>query len=223
MAALADEMGGLVHTDAVQAAGRIAIEAGALGAGMLTLSAHKLGGPKGSGALVLCRDGLPVAPLLKGGGQERGFRAGTENVAAIAGFGAAAGAALRDLGRAGGLESSRDAMEAEIARTAPEAVFFAKETQRLGNTSCFAVPGMQAETLVIALDLAGVAVSAGSACSSGKVERSHVLDAMGVAPELGRAAIRVSLGWDTTLADVERFLTAWKAVYGRFAARRAAA
>lgn len=223
MAALAEEMGGLLHTDAVQAAGRIALKASALGAALVTLSAHKFGGPKGAGALILCREGLPVAPLLKGGGQERRLRAGTENVAAIAGFGAAAEAARRDLTASAGLAELRDAVENEIASAAPDAVVFAGETERLPNTSCFAVPGMQAETLVIALDLAGVAVSAGSACSSGKVGRSHVLDAMGVVPELGKSAIRVSLGWNTTAADVARFLSAWKAVYGKFAARRAAA
>ena len=211
-AALVYEAGGLMHTDAVQAAGKIAVEAGARGADLLTLSAHKCGGPKGAGALVICRDGLPVAPLLKGGGQERGYRAGTENVAAIAGFGAAAQAAMRDLASFARLAAMRDEMEAEIARISGGAVFFARGKERLPNTSCFAVPGMQAETLVIAMDLAGVAVSAGSACSSGKVERSHVLDAMDVPPELGAAAIRVSLGWNTEVADIERFLAAWKAI-----------
>ncbi len=223
MAALAGEMGGLLHTDAVQAAGRIAVEAGALGAALLTLSAHKFGGPKGAGALIVSREDLPVAPLLKGGGQERGYRGGTENVAAIAGFGAAAETALRDLAAPARVAELREAMENEIGNAAPDAVVFAGETERLPNTSCFAVPGMQAETLVIALDLAGVAVSAGSACSSGKVGRSHVLDAMGVVPDLGKAAIRISLGWNTMTADVERFLGAWKAVYDKFAARRAAA
>ena len=223
MAALAGEMGGLLHTDAVQAAGRIAVEAGALGAALLTLSAHKFGGPKGAGALIVSREDLPVAPVLKGGGQERGYRGGTENVAAIAGFGAAAETALRDLAASARVAELREAMENEIGNAAPNAVVFAGETERLPNTSCFAVPGMQAETLVIALDLAGVAVSAGSACSSGKVGRSHVLDAMGVVPDLGKAAIRVSLGWNTMAADVERFLGAWKAVYDKFAARRAAA
>ncbi len=223
MAALAGEMGGLLHTDAVQAAGRIAVEAGALGAALLTLSAHKFGGPKGAGALIVSREDLPVAPLLKGGGQERGYRGGTENVAAIAGFGAAAETALRDLAAPARVAELREAMENEIGNAAPDAVVFAGETERLPNKSCFAVPGMQAETLVIALDLAGVAVSAGSACSSGKVGRSHVLDAMGVVPDLGKAAIRISLGWNTMTADVERFLGAWKAVYDKFAARRAAA
>lgn len=223
VAALVRELGGLMHTDAVQAAGKIAVDAAALGVDLLTLSAHKFGGPKGAGALVVCRDGLPVTPLMKGGGQERGYRAGTENVAAIAGAGAAASAAARDTELFAKLANLRDGMETEIVRAAPDAVFIGRTAARLPNTSCFAVPGMDAETLVIALDLAGVAVSAGSACSSGKVERSSVLEAMGLGPALAKAAIRVSLGWNTTGSEIERFLAAWKAVYGRHAARRTAA
>lgn len=223
MAHLVHEFGGLLHVDAAQAAGKIALDVGALGPDLVTLSAHKFGGPKGAGALIVVREGLPVVALLSGGGQERGYRAGTENVAAIAGFAAGAEAAARDLRGAGRIAALRDALEVEVARIAPGAVFFAAKGERLPNTSLFAVPGMQAETLVIAMDLEGVAVSAGSACASGKVAESHVLSAMGIAPELARAAIRVSLGWDTGTADVERFVGAWNTIYTKFAARSCAA
>ncbi len=196
MAELAHEFGGLVHCDAAQAVGKIAVDATALGADLLTVSSHKFGGPKGVGALALLRDGLPVAALISGGGQERGYRAGTENVAAIAGFGVAADG-VAGHGEQRGIAALRDALEAQIARIAPETVFFSRQAQRLPNTSCFAVAGMSSETMVIAMDMHGIAVSAGSACSSGKVERSHVLDAMGVPAELGAGAIRVSLGWNS--------------------------
>ena len=222
MAALVHEFGGLLHTDAVQAAGKIALEA-AHDADMMTISAHKFGGPKGAGALVMLRCGLPVAALLNGGGQERGYRAGTENVAAIAGFGAAAEAAADDFAGLARMAVLRDALEAAIIRIAPDAVIFAHHAERLPNTTCFAVPGMEAETLVIAMDLAGVAVSAGSACSSGKIARSHVLDAMGAAQGLIGGAIRVSLGWNTDEAGIEQFVTAWGKIYGKFIERRQAA
>jgi cysteine desulfurase len=220
LAALAHQFGGLVHTDAVQAFGKLPVDAAALGADLMTISAHKIGGPKGAGALAILRDGLPVAVLLRGGGQEFGYRAGTENIAAIAGFGAVAASAI---GRWDEIRALRDRIESEIAKFASELRVFAGKARRLANTSCFAVPGMSAETLLIALDLEGVAVSAGSACSSGKVARSHVLEAMGVPPELGTAAIRVSLGWNTTEDDVTKFIAAWKTVYGGFAERRRAA
>ena len=223
LAALAHQFGGLVHCDAAQATGKIAVHAPTLGIDLLTVSAHKFGGPKGVGALAVLRDGLPVAALVAGGGQERGYRAGTEDVAAIAGFGAAADAVMANDGERSNIGALRDALEARIGGIAPEAIFFSQRVQRLPNTSCFAVPGMSSETLVIAMDMHGIAVSAGSACSSGKVERSHVLDAMGVAAELGAAAIRVSLGWNTAEADIERFAAAWTEIYGAFAARRRAA
>jgi len=223
LAALAHEFGGLVHCDAAQATGKIAVDASALGADLLTISAHKFGGPKGAGALGVLRDGLPVAALVTGGGQERGYRAGTEDVAAIAGLGAAVNAVAGDDGEPRKIAALRDVLEAQIADIAPETVFFSRQAERLPNTSCFAVAGMRSETLLIAMDMRGIAVSAGSACSSGKVERSHVLDAMGVSVELGAAAIRVSLGWNTTEADIERFAAAWVAIYGTFAARRRAA
>lgn len=221
IAALARQFGGLVHSDAVQAFGKVALDAAALGVDLLSLSAHKIGGSKGVGVLAILRDGLPVAAMLRGGGQEFGYRAGTENVAAIAGFGAVAGVSRSIQGDH--IRGLRDRLEAEAAGVAPGLTVFAQYAPRLPNTSCFAVPGMSAETVLIGLDLEGVAVSAGAACSSGKVARSHVLDAMGVAPDLAEAAIRVSLGWNTTEDDVARFIAAWKKVYSRFAARRQAA
>jgi cysteine desulfurase len=176
---------------------------------VITLSAHKIGGPQGVGAIVRTREDLTFDPLVTGGGQERRLRAGTENVAGIAGFGAAAAAALADLDRATEWAGWRDRL-AEIV--GPQATVFSAGTERLPQTLCLAVPGISAETLVIALDLAGVAVSSGSACSSGKVAPSHVLSAMGVAPDLAKCAIRLSLGWQSTADDLDSFATAWKAV-----------
>ena len=204
----AKDHGLAIHTDAVQAAGRVALDVAALGVDYLTLSAHKLGGPKGVGALVI-REGASLQPLVAGGGQERRRRAGTENVAAIAGFGAAAQAARRDLTRTQHVQALRTRLEDEVRAITPEAVVVAEHAARLPNTTNLALPGASAETLVIALDLAGIAVSAGAACSSGKVGTSHVLAAMGVAPHLARAAIRVSLGYGATERDVASFLAAW--------------
>lgn len=200
--------GGLLHSDAVQAAGRMKLDMAAIGADMLSLSAHKIGGPKGVGAVVL-KEGVSVEPLIKGGGQERRRRAGTENVASIVGFGVAAELAGRDLAKAPEVARLRDALEAGALAIAPAAVVLSGRVPRLPNTTCIAVPGAKAETLVIGLDLAGVAVSSGSACSSGKVEASHVLRAMGVAPEITQGAIRVSLGFGTLNTDIERFLLAF--------------
>ena len=215
-AAFARAHGLMIHTDAVQAAGRIAIDFAALGVDTLSLSAHKLGGPKGIGALVI-RDHLDLVPMLRGGGQERRRRAGTENIAAIAGFGAAAEAALADLKAVARIGKLRDLLEAAACEIAPETVVIARNAPRLANTVALALPGKQAETLVIRLDLAGIAVSAGSACSSGKVGRSHVLDAMGLGNEISGSAIRVSLGPETTRADVDVFLSAWKTIAGHAA------
>jgi cysteine desulfurase len=202
------EAGGLLHTDAVQAAGRVPLDIGAIGADMLSLSAHKIGGPKGVGALVL-REGVSVEPVLKGGGQERRRRAGTENVAGIVGFGVAAELAAADLAKAPEVARLRDELETGALSVAPDAVVISARVPRLPNTTCLAVRGAKAETLVIGLDLAGVAVSSGSACSSGKVEASHVLSAMGVAPELAQGAIRVSLGFATSNTDIQAFLRAF--------------
>ena len=203
---------GLLHVDAVQAVGRIPCDFSALGADLLTLSAHKIGGSKGAGALVRARDDIHFAdPLIRGGGQERGLRAGTENVAGIAAFGAAAATARRQMAEeAPSMLVLRDLLESGLKAISPSVVIFGAGAERLPNTTLFSVDGMKAETAVIAFDLEGVAVSSGAACSSGKVQPSHVLAAMGVAPALTRGAVRVSLGWTTTKADVEIFLGAWR-------------
>lgn len=214
LAAILAPFGVVVHSDAVQAAGRVAVDFRALGLSLMSLSAHKMGGPKGIGALVV-RDGTPLEPLLAGGGQERRRRAGTENVIAIAGFGAAAAAAQRDLEKTSQIRALRDGLERDIMRINPTSVLIANTVERLPNTTLIAMPGKLAETLVIKLDLAGIAVSAGAACSSGKVGTSHVLEAMGVAPEIARAAVRVSLGYGTTADDVGRFVEAWTAATGQ--------
>lgn len=211
-AELVHRAGGLLHVDAIQAAGKIPCDINALGADFLVLSGHKLGAPKGVGALVRRSDDLHVAdPMIKGGGQERGLRGGTENVLGIVGFGAAAAAA------AAGLEAERiriaalrDRLEARLKAISADAVIFGAGVARLPNTTAFAVPGVKAETALIALDLDGVAVSSGSACSSGKVAASPVLAAMGVEPALARGAIRVSLGFSTADEEVDCFLDAWK-------------
>ena len=210
VAALVHAAGGLLHVDAVQGPGRIACDFKALGADLMTLSSHKIGGPQGVGALIR-RDGLALDPQIKGGGQERGARAGTENVAGIAGFGAAAEAVRQGwTGEANRMAALRDRLEAGIKAVAPKAVIFGHEAVRLPNTTLFSVPGMKAETAVIAFDLEGVAVSSGAACSSGKVSPSHVLAAMGAVPELARGAIRVSLGYATSDEDVGTILKAWE-------------
>jgi cysteine desulfurase len=211
-AALVHAAGGLLHVDAVQAAGRIPCDIGALGADLMTLSAHKIGGPKGVGALIRASDDIHFAePLIRGGGQERGLRAGTENVAGIAAFGAAAAAArVQAREESAAMLVLRNRLETELRAITPQAVIFGEGAPRLPNTTLFALPGMKAETAVIAFDLEGVAVSSGAACSSGKVQPSHVLAAMGVSPALTQAAVRVSLGWETTESDLLRFLDAWR-------------
>ena len=212
IAARAKAAGALMHCDAVQAPGRIPVSFAGLGVDMMSVAAHKFAGPKGIGALVV-RAGLDIAPLVTGGGQERGLRGGTENAAGIVGFGAAAELAHDDLARAGEIAALRDRMEARLRETEPDVVIFSEGAERLSNTSCLTMPGVQSETQVMGLDLAGVAVSAGSACSSGKVEPSHVLRALGAADAVGGCAIRVSMGWATTGDEIERFLGAWRALY----------
>jgi cysteine desulfurase len=211
-AAMVHAAGGLLHVDAVQAAGRIACDINALGADLLTLSAHKIGGPKGVGALIRAREDIHFPdPLIRGGGQERGLRAGTENVAGIAAFGAAAAAVRRQgAAEADHMLALRHKLEAGLKAVTPGAVIFGEAAERLPNTTLFAAAGMKAETAVISFDLEGIAVSSGAACSSGKVQPSHVLAAMGISPALTRGAVRLSLGWVTTEADIERFLGAWR-------------
>ena len=221
-ARLVHEAGGLIHTDAVQAAGKVPLDLAALGVDALTLSAHKLGGPKGVGALVLA-EGVELGHrLVRGGGQERGHRAGTENVSGIAGFGAAAEAAQSSLAEETARQRElRDRAETALRRIAPDAVVFGAAAERLPNTLAFALPGLRAETVLIRFDLEGVAVSSGSACSSGKVKRSHVLEAMGVEPALAEGAVRVSFGWNSTEEDVIRFAATCEKVVATLYKRRA--
>jgi cysteine desulfurase len=185
------------------------------------LSAHKLGGPPGIGALIMIGGAEPT-PMIRGGGQERGRRAGTENLPGIVGFAAAAEAAIISLGDHDRIARLRDTLEASVLSTAPDAVIVGAEVSRLPNTSAIAMPGTPAETQIIALDLDGVMVSAGAACSSGKVGPSHVLAAMAVPSDIARSTIRVSLGWSTTEADINHFIAAWTALYHRLHGRQEA-
>ncbi|MGJ5207122.1 cysteine desulfurase family protein [Bradyrhizobium sp. HKCCYLR20261] len=210
VAELVRQAGGLLHVDAIQAFGKIPLDIKRMGADLVTVSAHKIGGPKGVGALVIGTGLDDLVPLLRGGGQERGRRAGTENLTGIAGFGAAAGAAMAalevDLPRVTAL---RERLEAGLCQTRGLTVF-SSAAARLPNTTLFTAPGMKAETAVIGFDLAGIAVSSGSACSSGKVQPSHVLEAMGVGSAAAQGAVRLSLGWSTTEAEVDRVVEAWR-------------
>lgn len=202
--------GGLLHVDAIQALGKIPFDIKSMKADLVTLSAHKIGGPKGVGALVLTDEAQGLEPLLRGGGQELGRRAGTENVAGVAAFGAAVRAAMVALeGDADRLRGLQNRLEKGLRQT-PGMIVFSEGTPRLPNTTLFTVPGLKAETAVIGFDLGGIAVSSGSACSSGKVQPSHVLAAMGVGRELAQGAVRLSLGWSTTEADIDLALQAWR-------------
>jgi cysteine desulfurase len=210
VADIVHEAGGLLHVDAIQALGKIPFDIKLMKADLVTLSAHKIGGPKGAGALVLAEDVQGLEPLLRGGGQELGRRAGTENVAGIAAFGAAVRAATAALqGDAARLQGLRDRLEAGLKQT-PDMMVFSEDVPRLPNTTLFTVPGLKAETAVIGFDLGGIAVSSGSACSSGKVQPSHVLEAMGFGKELAQGAVRLSLGWSTSEADIDLALQAWR-------------
>jgi cysteine desulfurase len=203
--------GGLLHVDAIQALGKIPFNIKEIGADLATVSAHKIGGPKGAGALVLGTGAESLAPLLRGGGQERGRRAGTENVIGISGFGAAVTAAMTALETDRlRLEGLRDALEAGLRASGAEV--FSTDVARLPNTTLFTAPGLRAETAVIGFDLEGIAVSSGSACSSGKVQASHVLEAMGVNSAAAGGVVRLSLGWSTRDDDINRCLQAWRKV-----------
>jgi cysteine desulfurase len=209
-ARIVHEAGGLLHVDAIQALGKIAFNINAVGADLASFSAHKIGGPKGIGALVVADGIAGLEPVLRGGGQELNRRAGTENVAGIAGFGAAVKAALQALPEdAARMATLRDRLENGI-RAIAAATVFSDDASRLPNTILFTAPGLKAETAVIGFDLEGVAVSSGSACSSGKVQPSHVLSAMGFDPEAAQGAVRLSLGWSTEPDDINRALEAWR-------------
>jgi cysteine desulfurase len=210
VARIVHQAGGLLHVDAIQAFGKIPFDLNSMEADLVTLSAHKIGGPKGAGAVVLAEDVQGLEPLLRGGGQELGRRAGTENVAGISAFGAAAKAAMAALeANAARLQNLKKQLEDGLKQT-PGMIVFAEDVPRLPNTTLFTAPGLKAETAVIGFDLAGIAVSSGSACSSGKVQPSHVLDAMGMGRELAQGAVRLSLGWSTSETDIELTLKAWR-------------
>lgn len=222
VAALTRKAGGIFVCDAVQAAGRVPLSMDAIGADFLILSAHKIGGPKGAGALISRGEAMMPAPLLRGGGHEKGHRAGTENIAAIAGFGAAAEIQAQNLeARAQSLQLRRDRLESAMRRACPDLIIHGADIQRIPNTSFFSVPGLKSETGQIAFDLEGIALSAGSACSSGKVGESHVLAAMGFDPKLG--ALRASIGPDTTDEDIDHAIAAFERLLARLNRRGAAA
>jgi cysteine desulfurase len=204
------EAGGLIHVDAIQVLGKIAFNINAVSADLATFSAHKIGGPKGVGALAVAEGIAGLEPILRGGGQELGRRAGTENVAGIAGFGAAVKVAIQALPEdAERMATLRDRLENGI-RAITGATVFSDDVKRLPNTVLFTAPGLKAETAVIGFDLEGIAVSSGSACSSGKVQPSHVLSAMGFDPAIAQGAVRLSLGWSTEPEDINRTLEAWR-------------
>jgi cysteine desulfurase len=219
---IAKKRGALVHTDAVQAAGRLPLDLQKLGVDYLTLSAHKIGGPQGAGCLVMLNC-VSVAPLLSGGNQEKNMRAGTENVAGITGFGIAAELAVRDMAAFQKLAVLRDKIETELKKIAPAIHIFGKDVSRVANTTMFALPGASSETQLIALDLAGICVSNGSACASGTVKASHVLKAMGVSEAEAGSSLRVSLGWNSSEKDVECFIQKWAEMYERVKSRVSAA
>lgn len=215
---LAREYGAKVHCDAVQALGRLPVDMGRLLVDMVSVSAHKIGGPKGVGVLAIA-PGVMLAPQIRGGGQEKYRRGGTENVVGIAGFEAAAKCAEANMAKMADIAALRDRLETELASEAPELLIAGRGTERLVNTSCLILPGMPGETQVMALDLAGVAISSGSACSSGKVRESHVLKEMGV-DEPG-SAIRVSLGLESTNEDIDTFVRVWSRMRGNVARKKA--
>jgi cysteine desulfurase len=212
---IAKACGHFMHTDAVQAAGRLPIDVASLGVDFLTLSAHKIGGPQGVGALIMDEKSA-LKPLLKGGGQEMNRRSGTENVAGIIGFGIAALLAVDDLRDMPRLSALRDSLQKQLLDIGgSDAVVLGAGAPRVGNTLCIAMRGTSSETQIMSMDLAGVAVSAGSACSSGKVKPSHVLRAMGASDEIASSAMRISLGWTTQNADIVRCAEAWASLHKR--------
>ncbi|MDB5550699.1 MAG: cysteine desulfurase [Rhizobium sp.] len=220
-ARLVHAAGGVLVVDAVQAFGRIPLDIQALDADFVIVSSHKIGGPKGAGALVSRGEAMMPSALIHGGGQEKGHRSGTENAAAIVGFGAAAEAAASGLEeRSSKVRAMRDALEQDMCSVVPELVIHGDVSERLPNTSFFSLEGLKSETGQIAFDLEGVALSAGSACTSGKVGESHVLKAMGLDPRMG--ALRISIGSSTTDQDIERTLAAFRRIAGRLKDARAA-
>lgn len=205
-----------VHTDATQAAGRTDVNLFLLNADYMTISSHKIGGPQGVGALITTNDTVPPV-MVRGGGQEKNHRAGTENVAGIVGFGAAAEHAKKNLSKYQKLEEHQEYLESELKKLNKNIVIFGENADRVCNTTCFSIPGANAETMLIAFDLEGIALSSGSACSSGKVSQSHVLKAMGASEAELKGALRISYGWATTRKDIDKFLNAAETIIKRVA------
>jgi cysteine desulfurase len=216
------ENGGFLHVDASQSAGKIEFDFNSLGCDMATISAHKIGGPKGAAALIV-KSGLEILPMLHGGGQEKYLRAGTENIAAIVGFAEAAQLAVsKGKEEREKVKEIRDFIEFEIKKISPEAEIFGTKAERLPNTISIYLPNSTSETHLINFDLEGVAISAGSACTSGRVVTSHVLIAMGVDAEKAKSAIRISLGWNSTLNEAKQFLSIWQKIYEKNKQKKAA-
>jgi cysteine desulfurase len=220
-AEIAHRYGALLHCDAVQAVGKIPVDFATLGADTMAMTGHKFGGPQGVGALVV-RTPETVDCLMRGGGQERGLRGGTESVAHITALGVAAEIAIERMDRYAALAELRDRMEARLIQSTPGMRVFGSGAPRLPNTSKLMMPGISSETQVMSFDLAGIEVSAGSACSAGRIEPPYVLTAMGVADVDALCALRVSLGWDTTEADIDRFVGEWGKIFERAGSRQAA-
>lgn len=217
---IAHHHGALVHCDAVQAVGKIPVDVAVLGADSYALSSHKFAGPQGVGVLVM-RTPNTIERFVHGGGQERGLRAGTENVAGIVGLGVAARLAAEALPKYAKLAELRDELERRLRDIAPDMIVFGQASERLPNTSKMTMPGVPSDTQVMAMDLAGIAISAGSACTAGKVEAPYVLSAMGVADEISNTATRVSLGWRTQAEDLDKFVAAWENLYNRLGRKAA--
>ena len=214
MAQLAHDAGALFHTDAVQGAGRIDISLDNLGVDFMSLSGHKMAGPQGVGAII-SKKGVNLPKFMLGGGQEKNCRAGTHNTAGIAGMGLAAAQALENLPHYAEIERLRDGMEQQMHEISSKITIYGSDAPRVGNTCNVGVAGLPAQTQMMALDLDGIAVSSGSACSSGAFKASHVLMAMGASEEDAKSALRISMGWATTSADIDRFLESWKKIVKR--------
>jgi len=222
IARLTHDFGGIVHSDAVQAAGKISVSLKDFGVDMITVSAHKFGGPQGIAALLTKKE-IALSPMINGGGQEFGLRAGTENIPGIAGFSAAVELLPENLRQMEEVKALRTYMEKGIKSFAEDVKIFGEDAERLGNTTCISMSNVKAELQLIEFDLAGICISSGAACSSGKVAASHVLQAMGVAKEEAETAIRISLGVDNTKAEIDEFIAVWKNLYTRVNGQRLAA
>ncbi|WP_339045214.1 aminotransferase class V-fold PLP-dependent enzyme [Candidatus Mesenet endosymbiont of Agriotes lineatus] len=212
IAQISHKFGAICHTDAAQACGKIDVNMEDLGVDLLTLSAHKMGGLTGAGALIFDKN-LQIEPIITGGGQEKGLRAGTENVIAIASFSSAVKQIPELLGKANRIEELRDQLESEILKIADNAIIFGKNVDRLPNTSCICMPGVKSDVQLMIFDTNNIAISSGAACSSGRIEPSYVLLAMGATKEQAECSIRISIGWNTTGDDIEKIINCWYNIY----------